>query len=213
MKPHVSLYINHFFYHPTHVQHLTSQVSRLMSLLPRLTSHVFLLITLISSVLHSTAQEQISNTPPKKLQVYFILDPACPISQQYTVEIKRLNTLYRKDGIEMSLVFPFSGQKKFKKSTKDFLNTYQLEIPSMIDRHLSKTKKLQATVTPEAFLIKNDNQILYHGAIDDWFYALGKNRKEATAHYLEDAINAAIQNKPILTAHVKAVGCLIELDK
>jgi hypothetical protein len=113
----------------------------------------------------------------------------------------------------MTIIFPFSGQKKFKKSTNKFINTYQLAIPSKIDRDLEITKKLQATVTPEAFLIKNKTQILYHGAIDDWFYALGKNRKEATAHYLEDAINAGIQNKAILTAHEKAVGCLIEMRK
>jgi hypothetical protein len=184
-----------------------------MSLLSRLTSHVYLVILLISSAGHSNAQEQISTTPPKKLQVYFFLDPACPISQQYTVEIKRLYTQYHKEGIEMTMVFPFSGQKNFKKSTKEFINSYQLTIPSRIDKNLDITKKLQATVTPEAFLVKNKTEILYHGAIDDWFYALGKNRKEATAHYLEDAINAAIQNKPILMAHEKAVGCLIEVDK
>lgn len=158
-------------------------------------------------------QEEISGTPPKKLQVYFFLDPACPISQQYTVEIKRLNTLYQKEDIEMSMIFPFSGQKNFKKSTKEFINTYQLKIPSKIDKNLEITNKLQATVTPEAFLIENETQILYHGAIDDWYYALGKNRKEATAHYLEDAIKATIQNKPILKTYEKAVGCLIELGK
>ena len=113
----------------------------------------------------------------------------------------------------MTMVFPFSGQKKFKKSTKEFINTYKLNLTSKIDKDRELTQKLKATVTPEAFLIKNETQILYHGAIDDWFYALGKNRKEATAHYLEDAINAAIQNKPVLTAHVKAVGCLIEISK
>lgn len=158
-------------------------------------------------------QKEISGTPTKKLQVYFFLDPACPISQQYTVEIKRLNTLYQKEDIEMSLIFPFSGQKNFKKSTKEFIITYQLKIPSKIDKNLEITNKLQATVTPEAFLIENETQILYHGAIDDWYYALGKNRKEATAHYLEDAIKAAIQNKPILKTYEKAVGCLIELGK
>jgi hypothetical protein len=59
-------------------------------------------------------------------------------------------------------------------------------------------------------LIDQKAKILYHGAIDNWFYALGKNRLEITAHYFEEALVDAINFKQIKTAYVAPVGCFIE---
>jgi len=147
------------------------------------------------------------STPPK---VYFFLATTCPISQQYTKEIKRLDSLYRIQHIEMILVFPTDGKKSIKKEVNRFVSKYGLTLHVLIDKKFMLTEELNATVTPEVFLVGENNTILYHGAIDNWYYALGKNRLEITSHYLEDAIYATRNNMPIYSPYVAPVGCFIE---
>ena len=71
-------------------------------------------------------------------------------------------------------------------------------------------KKLKATTTPEAFFYSKNHQLLYRGAIDNCFYALGRYRPQATEHYLQNAINQYLNNEKITISNTKAVGCFIE---
>ena len=71
-------------------------------------------------------------------------------------------------------------------------------------------KKLKATTTPEAFFYSKNHQLLYRGAIDNCFYALGRYRPQATEHYLQNAINQYLNNDKITISNTKAVGCFIE---
>ncbi len=52
-------------------------------------------------------------------------------------------------------------------------------------------------------------EVLYRGAIDNWYHALGKNRPAPTEHYLKNALDAVLNNTPILTQRTEAVGCLM----
>jgi hypothetical protein len=172
------------------------------------TSLQFLLLiscfpTISRAELPSTAQDSIP------LNVYFFLATSCPISQQYTSEIKRLNQLYSKKAVNICLVFP----SKNKKDVKKFMSTYGLNMAVKIDKKFNLVNKLHATVTPEVFLLNEKKEILYHGAIDNWYYALGKNRLEITEHYFEEALVAAINNQPILKPFFEPVGCFIESRK
>lgn len=143
------------------------------------------------------------------LKVYFFLATSCPISQQYTTYINQFSNRYADKHIEVLLVFPHK-KNKVKEEVMHFIKKYGLSAPFIIDRKYSLSKKLDARVTPEVFLMSENNAILYHGAIDNWFYALGQNRMNITEHYLDDAIAQALHHQPILTPFVKPVGCFIE---
>ena len=143
-------------------------------------------------------------------KVYFFLATTCPISQQYTLEIKRLDSLYSKKNIEFIVVFPSDGKKSIRREVKKFISEYKILMQVLVDKKFKLTNELKATVTPEVFLVDQKSKILYHGAIDNWFYALGKNRLEITAHYFEEALVEAINLKQIKTAYVAPVGCFIE---
>jgi thiol-disulfide isomerase/thioredoxin len=133
------------------------------------------------------------NKIKEQLTVYFFIASSCPISQQYTKEIIRLKEQFRDQEVKLITVFPNDGKKSIKKEIKKFNSTYELATPFIDDKHFKLTKKLKATVTPEAFLISSNGKIIYHGAIDNWYYQLGKNRINITAHYLQDAIVEAVQ--------------------
>jgi hypothetical protein len=142
-----------------------------------------------------------------KIKIYYFLATTCPISQKYTLEINRLNKVYASKDIEMMLVFP--TEKGYKKDIQAFCTTYQITMPYIIDRNFALTKQLNAKITPEVFVVNENREILYHGAIDNWYYALGKNRMHITEHYLEDAIKAILKKEQIEKEYVAAVGCFI----
>jgi thiol-disulfide isomerase/thioredoxin len=149
----------------------------------------------------------------EELTVYFFIATSCPISQQYTKEIIRLKEQFKDQQVKFVNIFPNDGKKSIKKDIKEFNSTYELTTPFIDDKRFNLTKKLKATVTPEAFLISSNGKILYHGAIDNWYYQLGKNRINITAHYLEDAITEALQGKSITTPYAEPIGCFIEVSQ
>lgn len=142
-----------------------------------------------------------------KIKIYYFLATTCPISQKYTQEINRLNKVYTSKDIEMFLVFP--TVKNNKKEIEAFCATYQITMPYIMDRNFALTKQLNAKITPEVFVVNENRTILYHGAINNWYYALGKNRMHITEHYLEDAIKAILHKEKILKDYVAAIGCFI----
>ena len=143
------------------------------------------------------------------LKVYFFLATTCPISQQYTAYINQFTKMAESKNIQVMLVFP-SEKIKIKKEVDSFIKKYQLSLSYKIDRGYKLSKKLNATVTPEVFVMNEKDQVLYHGAIDNWFYKLGQNRIQVTEHYLEDAITQALNQQTIIRPYVKPVGCFIE---
>jgi hypothetical protein len=69
-------------------------------------------------------------------------------------------------------------------------------------------KKLQADVTPEAFVI-GPGGVVYRGRIDDLFADLGKKRRQARTRDLRDALDAFLSGQRVVNSRTDAVGCYI----
>lgn len=144
---------------------------------------------------------------PGNLKVIFFLDPECPVSNAYMREIKSIHSHYSKKGVVFEAVFPVTTVKR--EDIKQFLSKYQTAIPGYQDPELQKVKRYQATVMPEAVLVNASGVILYRGAIDNWYYALGKNRAKATELYLRNAIEAVLNGEMVVKSRTEAIGCII----
>lgn len=144
---------------------------------------------------------------PGNLKVIFFLDPECPVSNAYMREIKSIQSDYAKKGVAFEAVFPVPTVTR--DDIKQFLLKYQSTIPGYQDAGLQKVKRYQATTMPEAVLINASGEILYRGAIDNWYYALGKNRAKATELYLRNAIEAVLNGEIVVKSKTEAIGCLI----
>lgn len=66
-----------------------------------------------------------------------------------------------------------------------------------------------ATTTPEVFL-KQGNEVLYAGAIDDRMLSLGEYRLGTITHYLRNAIDSTLNGHALKLKQTTAVGCKIE---
>lgn len=59
--------------------------------------------------------------------------------------------------------------------------------------------------TPEAFVYDANRRLVYHGMVDD-----NREQAEVTAHYLRDAIEAALAGETPPTADTAPVGCTVK---
>jgi hypothetical protein len=65
-----------------------------------------------------------------------------------------------------------------------------------------------ATVTPEAFVVDGEGQLVYHGRIDDQ-YAVGQRKEAPTKRELVSALDDVLAGRPVAVDAVAAAGCTI----
>jgi len=147
------------------------------------------------------------NLKQNKASIIIFFDPECPICEKYTKNIIEMDKKYRKEGIEIYIIYPFKMLEA--KSLSAFRDEFKFNLPIIYDPKRKLLKKLKAKYSPEVFLLDNKQKTLYHGAIDNWFYGLGRNRAVPTEFYLLDAINAFKNNQNIKFKYVEPVGCML----
>ncbi|MES2798272.1 MAG: hypothetical protein V4683_20050 [Bacteroidota bacterium] len=142
------------------------------------------------------------------LNLFYFLEPTCPISQKYQSVISAINKEFTINDVNSTFIFPnkFSSPN----SNIQFANEIDPKSSVILDQKKSITNQLGAKTTPEVFLINSKGEIEYKGAIDDWFYQLGKKRNEPTQHYLKNAIKNYLLKYPIIPKFTEAIGCDIE---
>jgi thiol-disulfide isomerase/thioredoxin len=140
------------------------------------------------------------------LQVFVFLSPECPLCQNYTGLLNKLNQQYA-GKVRLYGIIP--GRTFTVESVTAFARKYKITYPLLIDASLELSHYLQASITPEVIFLNDKNELVYKGAIDNWLKDLGKQRVKVTENYLLDAIGQNLAHQPAGIKRVKAVGCLI----
>ncbi|MCZ4409205.1 redoxin domain-containing protein [Cryomorphaceae bacterium 1068] len=136
------------------------------------------------------------------------LSPECPLCQNYSVTIDRIQEDF--DGKDIAFYGVVSGTYYSDADIKGFLIRYKLDLPVILDPELALANHYEAEITPEAFLIAKNGEPQYQGAIDNWAISLGQKRQTITERYLENALTAHLTGSEINPKKTKAVGCFIE---
>ena len=143
----------------------------------------------------------------KGVKVLVFLNPECPLCQSYTREIKHLQIVYN-DQIDFYGVLP--GSFYSQQEMDSFLNVYELPLEIIYDHNYNLVNDLKASITPEVYLIDENNKVQYQGLIDNWLGELGRKRQFVSQYYLKDAIESFINGEEISIKKTKAIGCFIE---
>lgn len=141
--------------------------------------------------------------PTTEVNVFLACE--CPISQKY---IPLLNSLYEEHP-EVKWTFVIPG-KVTKGEIAAFIKEFDVRFPLVVDRRGNRVRQLHAGITPQVVIIKDS--IVYTGAINNWFYGLGQYRREATEHYLVDALEALKQGRNPAVKETEAIGCPIAIS-
>lgn len=163
-----------------------------------------MLLCLLISCGHKS-QSKLLNDNTAKVVVF--IAPDCPLCKNYTKDLKKMINTYGKE-IEIYGVVP--GKFYTTHEVDSFLNYYNLPLQVIYDPNFKLVKELSATITPEAYLIDENNKIRYQGLLDNWLGELGRRRQVITEYYLNDAIKSYLNGEEIKVKKTKAIGCFIE---
>ncbi len=153
-----------------------------------------------------SATAPVAPSPSTRVIVFVARD--CPISNAYAPTIQRLCSSYASRGVRCTLVYEDDGATS--EAVRAHLAEYGYRgIDTRLDRTGALARRMGATITPEAIVVDPSGTIRYRGRIDNFYAALGKPRRQVTAHDLRDALDAVLSGRTVERPRTTAVGCYI----
>jgi hypothetical protein len=122
--------------------------------------------------------------------------------------LQRISAQYR-GAASFFLVYPS------KRETADLIRKHDQQFgfgarfTALRDPQHILVKQSKAQITPETAVFDANQQLVYHGRIDNLYEDFSHSRRTATTHELVDAIEAATAGKPVESKSTPAVGCYI----
>jgi len=132
----------------------------------------------------------------------------CPVANGYALEIQRVCAAYADKGVDCLLVYEDAGIGVEAVFAHESAYQYGA-MPAAIDRDGSLAARVGATVTPEVAVVDTSGAVRYRGRIDDKYVAIGRQRRNVTAHDLTDALDAVLAGHPVTVKDTQAIGCAI----
>ncbi|HEY5826215.1 MAG TPA: thioredoxin family protein [Cyclobacteriaceae bacterium] len=136
----------------------------------------------------------------------------CPVSRIYNTRIIDLNKKYASKGFQLIAINPNSAQASPGDSYEkmvEYAKEKKYEFPYLYDATQGIVTQFGATNTPHTFIVNkvnSDFKIVYIGAIDNNPY----DGSKATNKFVEEAIDALLEGKPVPNPKTKAIGCMVK---
>ena len=136
----------------------------------------------------------------------------CPIANSYQPLLQHLAEGYEKDGIRFFMIHP--NPEVTADQVRKHASEFKIKSPVIIDSNQTISRRVGATVTPQAFVFARGQKTpIYQGRIDNLYAAYGKKRNVATTRDLAEALDAMVAGRPAKTSKTEAVGCFISYAK
>lgn len=158
----------------------------------------------------SLAGESLDLADLKKtpVTVYVFMSPECPLCENYSATLKDLREEFPED--QVTFIGIFSGEWYTSDEIIRFMAGYEPPVSPVMDPGYLLQDRYQATVTPEAVVLNQHDEVVYQGKIDNWIVSLGKKRTVVNTYYLRDALHATLNGQLPEVRKTEAVGCFIE---
>jgi len=127
----------------------------------------------------------------------------CPVSNAYNARMQKLADDYRARGV--NVVGINSNSTEPAAEVKSHAAEKGLTFTILKDAGNVVADRLDAQVTPEAYLLDAAGKLVYRGRIDN-----SRNGDAITSTELRDAVEATLAGRPVEKTEVKAFGCSIK---
>lgn len=145
----------------------------------------------------------------RRVRAFVFLSAECPVSNGYLRSLSDLHArLSKLKDVEIFGVV--SDVTVTRAAAVKHFAQYKCTLPILFDGSGLMLEALKPTHVPEAFVLDQRGTVLYRGAIDNAWEAIGRRRPKAEQAYLSAAIESAIKGKPVAVAQTEPVGCLVE---
>lgn len=148
----------------------------------------------------------LSQNDKRVYRAFVFLGTTCPVSNTSLQELNRIHSTLPK-GVELYGVL--SDPNVTRQAAIKHFAEYQATFPMLFDGSQLLREALQPTHVPEAFVVSPEGEVLYRGAIDNAYVALGRRRATVDQRYLQDALRFVTTGKVLPVRQTQPVGCLI----
>ena len=137
----------------------------------------------------------------------------CPYAKLYQDRINELNKAYQDKGFPVIAINPNDPERSPADSYENMqarAEEKDYSFPYLMDETQDITRAYGATNTPHVYVLDKEGEdkfrVAYIGTIDNNY----KDADKANKHYVQDAINALLNNDEVPTTKTKAIGCGIK---
>lgn len=130
----------------------------------------------------------------------------CPYSKAYNERIIGLHRTFASQGFPVMTINPNHGAGDTFEDNVARATSKNYAFPYLYDESQQVAKTFGATNTPHVFVLQrkgNDFVVAYVGAIDN----SSRDATRADRRYVEEAINALLEDKPVPVTKTRAIGC------
>jgi len=149
------------------------------------------------------AKHSLTDYSKQKAIVLMFIATECPVSNAYNTRMTDLHKDYKDIGIV------FLGINSNKQETAAAIQAHAKEhgfaFTILKDKENKIADRLEATVTPEIYVLNPKLELLYHGRIDD-----SRNLAGVKSMDLRKALDEILAGKRVSVRQTKAFGCTIK---
>jgi peroxiredoxin len=127
----------------------------------------------------------------------------CPVSNAYNQRMENIFNHYGPKGFAFLGIN--SNKAEFVDRIKEHAEDNSLTFPILKDEKNVIADMFEASVTPEAYVLNSEFEILYHGRIDN-----SRNESEVVSKDLENALDDILSGNQVSKKETKAFGCTIK---
>jgi peroxiredoxin len=156
------------------------------------------------------ASHELHSLADMKAVVLMVQGNGCPIVRQALPALAEVRAKYRAQGVEFLLLN--SNLQDTRELVAKEASEFQIDFPILLDESQRIGAALGVIRTSEVFVIDpEDWQLKYRGPLDDRLSY--ERQRPAKNHYLLDALDAVLADKPVATPHADGVGCLVNFPE
>ena len=133
----------------------------------------------------------------------------CPYARAWEDRIVSIQNDYASAGLQILAINANDADKYPDDSFPQMQQRAEekgFNFPYLYDESQEVAATYGAERTPEVFLFDGDQNLVYHGAIDDNY----DDPDEINTHYLREAVEAVLSEEEPPTSHTSPVGCSIK---
>ena len=136
------------------------------------------------------------------------LEVGCVISQRMVQSLNEISQEAEQKGVRFYGVI--SNSKATWQEAQSFKKEFDIQFPLLFDSNGDLAKEVNPTVVPECFVFDIEDQLVYHGRINDSYVAVGKTNRNIRNNDLLDAVRSVATGITSNKEHQTAIGCVFE---
>lgn len=166
----------------------------------------------VTNTAHETTTDSVLRGDGSDIVALIFTSTDCPVANAMSPQLGRELRRFTGMGIRCYLVYPRRGVT-FDQAERH-REDYGLEATIVLDPDHVLVEALDATITPEAFVVdfqgSGEPRVRYRGRINDLYPSIGNRRDLATRHEWRDAVLAVKEGADVDPNGPGAVGCMIQ---